>query len=357
VDGDKIDDAPTYSETYNATWDAPDFIWVVDHLPFSDVFKGIAISLLAGLLPTIVYMGVLYWSDRYEKEPLSLLAAALLWGAIPALFVAVVVHIFFRIPFELLGPQAIEAIQIGVITPLVEELLKGLIIVFIAWRYRLEFDNVHDGIIYGAMVGFGFAMTGNIVSYLGAFVVRGYAGLGYAIFVEGLLFGLNHALYSAIFGAGVGYARLSKKRIKRWAIPLVTFALAVFSNALHGMAIQNTIGFNLFTVALTWIGLWGTVGVIIWSLNRQKHTLETELVEELPVEIYRVVISQRLRRKYLWLALRQGGYRGWQRLRYKYQQCAELAFKKMQHRRFPDDSAVYEEMLRLQKLVHGLEFE
>ena len=72
---------------------------------------------------------------------------------------------------------------------------------------------------------------------------------------------------------------------------------------------------------------------------------------------FRLLVILIMSGKYLWLALRQGGYRGWQRLRYKYQQCAELAFKKMQHRRFPDDSAVYEEMLRLQKLVHGLEFE
>jgi RsiW-degrading membrane proteinase PrsW (M82 family) len=302
-------------------------------------------------------MGALYWSDRYEKEPLSLLSAALLWGAIPALLVAVTIRLFFKLPVELLGPQAIEAIQIGVITPLLEEFLKGMIIVFIAWRYRLEFDNVHDGIIYGAMVGFGFAMTGNIVSYLGAFLLRGYAGLSYTIFMEGVLFGLNHALYSAVFGTGLGYARLVKNRVKRRIAPTITFMLAVFANALHKLALQNSLGINVLSVVITWAGLLGTVAVIIWSLRRQQHTLETELVGELPEEFYRVVISQRLRRRDLWRALQREGYTGWVRLRQMYQQCAELAFKKNQYRRFPDDTDVSEEVFRLQKVIQTLIFE
>ena len=357
INGEDIDIMPTSSETYQSTWDAPDLIWVAGKLPASDVVKGVTISLLAGLLPTIIYLGALYWSDQYEKEPVSLLAAALLWGAIPALLVAVTFRLFFKLPVELLGPQAIEAIQIGVMTPFLEEFLKGVIIIFIAWRYRLEFDNVHDGIIYGAVVGFGFSMTGNIVSYLGAFLFRGFAGLSNMIFVEGMLFGLNHALYSAIFGAGVGYARLEKNRLKRYTVPLITFLLAVSANALHKMAIQNFVGFNLFSVVITWIGLFGTLALIIWSLRRQHHTLEVELQTELPEELYQAVISQRLRRRELWKALRREGYPSWQRLRYKYQQCAELAFKKMQYRRFPEDTAVREEMLRLQKLVHKLVFE
>jgi RsiW-degrading membrane proteinase PrsW (M82 family) len=354
LSGENIEIKPTSSETFNATWDAPDLIWAAGHLPASDVVKGVTISLLAGLIPTIIYLAALYWSDQYEKEPISLLSAALFWGAIPALLIAVAFRLFFRLPFELLGPKAIEAIQIGVFTPFLEEFLKGVIIIFIAWRYRLEFDNVHDGIIYGAVVGFGFSMTGNIVSYLGAFLLRGFAGLSNTIFIEGVLFGLNHALYSAIFGAGVGYARLAKNQTKRYAVPMLTFLLAVTANPLHKIAVHNFLGFNVFSVVITWIGLLGIIALIIWSLRRQRHIMEVELVGEIPEGLYRVVISQRLRRRDLWRALRREGYAGWRRLRYKYQQCAELAFKKMQHQRFPDDRDVLDEMLRLQNLVENL---
>lgn len=177
------------------------------------------------------------------------------------------------------------------------------------------------------------------------------------IFVEGVLFGLNHALYSAIFGAGVGYARLEKDREKRVIVALIAFLLAVFANATHTLAIQSFIGFTLFSVVITWIGLFGTVALILWSLRRQERTLKVELVGELPDAFYEEVISQRLRRRNLWRALRSEGYLGWQNLRYKYQQCAELAFKKMQSRRFPEDTDVHAEMLRLQKLVLELVIE
>ena len=34
------------------------------------------LSILAAVLPTILYVGIIYWVDRYEKEPWWLLAAA-----------------------------------------------------------------------------------------------------------------------------------------------------------------------------------------------------------------------------------------------------------------------------------------
>ena len=73
-------------------------VWVAGILPITDVLRGVTIAILAGLIPTIVYAAALFWFDRYEKEPARLLAAAFVWGAIPALLVAVVVRIFFQLP-------------------------------------------------------------------------------------------------------------------------------------------------------------------------------------------------------------------------------------------------------------------
>jgi RsiW-degrading membrane proteinase PrsW (M82 family) len=345
------------TEVETVTWDAPDLVWLAGILPASDVIKGVTISLLAGLLPTLLYVGVLYWADRYEKEPKRLLAAAFLWGAMPALLVAIAVRIFFQLPVNLLGPEAIEAVRAGLVAPLVEEVLKGAAIIFIAVRYRLEFDNVLDGIIYGAMVGFGFAMTGNTLSYLGAFLLRGFGGLSSTIFVEGVLYGLNHALYSALFGAGLGYARLARHRWQRWSIPLVAFVLAVVSHALHNLAIRNAVGLNPLTVAATWAGVLVIVVVIFWSLKRQRRCLVTELVGEVPDEVYRTLTIRGGRTQAQWQALWREGLRGWRRVRHTHHQCAELASKKMQHRRRPDELGLLEEVGRLRKKVRMLSVE
>jgi RsiW-degrading membrane proteinase PrsW (M82 family) len=342
------------TEAETVTWDAPDLVWLAGVLPASDVLRGVTMSLLAGLLPTFLYVGTLYWADRYEKEPKRLLAAAFLWGAIPALLVAIAVRLFFRLPVDLLGPEAIEAVRVGLAAPLVEEALKGVAVIFIAVRYRLEFDNVLDGIIYGAMVGFGFAMTGNTLSYLGAFLLRGFGGLSSTIFVEGVLYGLNHALYSALFGAGLGYARLAQQRWQRWSIPLAAFVLAVVSHALHNLAIRNAVGLNPLTMAATWAGVLVIVVVIVWSLKRQQRCLVAELVSEVPDEVYRTLTIRGGRSRAQWRALWREGLRGWRRVRRIHQQCAELAFKKMQHRQRPDEPGLLEEVGRLRKEVKVL---
>lgn len=342
---------PTSSSTEPATWDAPDLVWIAGLLPASDVIKGIAISLLAGVIPTLLYTGLIYWNDRYEKEPKALLATAFFWGAIPAILITIVVEIFFQLPVELIGPQAIEAVRLGVITPIAEETLKGIVILYIARRYRREFDNVLDGIVYGAMVGFGFAMTGNILSYLGAFFLRGFSGLSLTIFIEGLLFGFNHALYSAFFGAGLGYSRLTQNRVRQWTIPIASFVLAIGINALHNLAIRNIIGFNLASILLPWAGLVVIVVVMFWSLRRQQQTLVTELIGEIPDQLYETITNNRKRSKSLRQAFSNDGFKGWRDLRYKYQLCAELAFKKIQSRRFPDEHGIITETNKLRREI------
>jgi RsiW-degrading membrane proteinase PrsW (M82 family) len=345
---------PTSSSIDSATWDAPDLVWIAGLLPASDIIKGVVISLLAGVIPALLYTGLMYWSDRYEKEPKALLATAFFWGAIPALLITIVVEIFFQVPVELIGPQAIEAVRLGVINPIVEEILKGMVILYIARRYRREFDDVLDGIIYGAMVGFGFAMTGNILSYLGAFFLRGFSGLNLTIFIEGLLFGFNQALYSAIFGAGLGYARLTLNRVRRWVVPMACLILAIGINAFHSLAMRNIIGFNLATILLPWAGLIVIIAVMFWSLKRQHQTLVTELIDEIPNELYKTVTDTVKRNKSLRQAFFQNGIKKWRELRYQYQLCAELAFKKMQNKRFPEEQGIMTEIndLRRELLEH-----
>jgi hypothetical protein len=227
------------------------------------------------------------------------------------------------------------------------------VVIFIALRYRLEFDSVLDGIIYGAMVGIGFAMTGNTVSYLGAFLLRGFDGLSSTIFAQGVVYGLNHALYTALFGAGLGYARLARERWQRWAVPLSAFVLAVGCHALHNLAIHRTIGLNPLTVAVTWVGVLLIVLVIVWSLRRQQRSLAAELAGEVPDEVYRALTVRGGRERAQWQALREGGLRAWRRARRLHQQCAELATKKMQHRRRPDEPCLQEEIERLRATVRS----
>jgi len=127
---------------------------------------------------------VLYYADRYEKEPLRLVLSAFFWGAWPAFAIGLVVVLVFRLPVELWGRDAVEAVRMGLLAPVIEELVNGAVLIVIMFRFRHEIDSVHDGIIYGAAVGLGFAMTANMLSYMGGFLTHGFVELQRKVFAE-----------------------------------------------------------------------------------------------------------------------------------------------------------------------------
>ncbi len=53
-----------------------------------DLFGVILLASALALVPTLVYALLVWWLDRYEKEPLPLLVVAFLWGAVPAVILA-----------------------------------------------------------------------------------------------------------------------------------------------------------------------------------------------------------------------------------------------------------------------------
>jgi len=346
--------SPVSTEILAATWDAPDVIWMASLLPGSEVVKGLVISLLASWLPSFLLLGVLYWVDRYEKEPLSLLATAFLWGAIPTFILAILMRLFLRLPPGTLEVLSLDAIRPDLVESLVEEMLKGSVVILIAVRYRREFDDVLDGMIYGGVVGIGFAMNANIISYIGSFLTRGFAGFSLMILVEGLLYGLNHAFYSAIFGAGLGYARLSTEKWRRWAIPFMAFWLAVLIHTGHNLAIRYAIGLNLISVALTLVGAMAVAALLVYSLRKQRRCLQVELANELPKNLYQIVTQPGERTRAQWRTLRHQGLKAWKKSRYLYRLCAEFAFKRMQARIFPQEEKIAMEVKSLREEIKVL---
>lgn len=347
-DGDVLASADQI-DTLPAIWDAPDLVWIGEILPFPDLMRGLSIIFFAGAFPALVYVTLLYRSDRYEKDPRRLLAAAVFWGALPALVVALLVQVFFDLPADLLGPEAIEAVRAGLVAPVIEESFKGLAVLYIARRYRREFDNVLDGIIYGASAGMGYAMTANILSYLGAFVLKGYAGLDTTLFLEGLIYGLNSAFYTAVFGAGLGFARLRQDRFGRVGIPVLSFLGAVLLNGLHKWFLRSATGVNLTILVLTLAGLIVLVVAIGWSLRRQRNCIRDELRDELPSRLYLTFVMPGARAHLHWQSWQRGGWRAWRSARRFYTLGVELAFKKMQYRLFPEEIEIGAEAKGLRK--------
>ena len=133
------------------------------------------IGMLAATLPLPVYVGLALWIDRYESEPLWMLATAFFWGALVAVFIALLFNTASSVMVAVVTESEATGEAFGAVisAPLVEETAKAIILFIFFFAKRDEFDGVVDGIVYAAMVGLGFAMTENIQYYGRAAFAKG----------------------------------------------------------------------------------------------------------------------------------------------------------------------------------------
>ncbi len=189
-----------------------------------------ALTVSATLL--VIVVALVWWIDRYDREPIHLVAMVFLWGAsaAPLISVAAVSAVTGLLagvdPTRLIG-----LIGVGVETPLIEELAKGVGILLVV-IFSSKFDNPTDGVVYGTAAGLGFAVTENVIYGMGAGI--SYDKLsGIALLLGGrtLLSAGVHALASAAFGGFVGHAVLTARKWGRAAWTATGLAAAV---TIHG---------------------------------------------------------------------------------------------------------------------------
>jgi len=293
------------------------------------------ISILAAVIPTIVYVLVLWWFDRYEREPRRLLLSAFFWGALPAVILAVVAEEVLGIPAGALGEMGSELVSSSFFAPMIEELAKGLAVFAIFLLFRREFDGVLDGIIYGATIGFGFAMTENVFYFMSSLDKSGVEGLTFVVLMRAVVFGLNHALFTSVFGAALGYARTARAGGQRALVPMLGLLVAMFLHGLHNLfAVLTSI--TCFSLLLGLISDWAGVLVIFVVMalawQQEKRWISTHLKPEvdnglLTQEEYDMIRSYRNRviaRWQAWSRLERSTAR---RLSKLSQLATELAFK------------------------------
>jgi len=292
------------------------------------------ISILAAVIPTVVYVFVLWWFDRYEREPRRLLFSAFFWGAVPAVLLAVVAEEVLGIPAGALGAMGSELVSSSFLAPLFEEVAKGLAVFAIFLLFRCEFDDVLDGIIYGATVGF-FAMTENVFYFLSSLESSGVEGLSFLVLMRAAVFGLNHALFTAIFGATLGYARTAKSGGLRVLVPVLGLLGAMFLHGVHNLfAVLTSV--TCFSLLLGLLSDWGGVLVIFVVIalawQQEKRWISTNLQPEVDNGLltqaeYDMIRSYRNRLKARWQAWSRGDFGAARQLGKLSQLATELAFK------------------------------
>ncbi len=318
----------------------------------------LAIGVVLAALPVGPVIASFLWLDRYEPEPVRLLAIAFGWGALVATAAALVLQTLDQ--FVLGTPDNWSA---AIVAPVTEEAAKGLFILMLLWFRRRVIDGVLDGIVYAGLVGVGFAFTENIL-YLGGAYMGGHGdpgGLGSAtgLFVlRGILSPFAHPLFTSFIGLGVGFAVVSKHRVWRFLAPLIGYVVAVAAHASWNASAFFGGGQTfLLTYVLVMVPAFLLlVGFAVWARKREGRMLTRSLSDcahrgllgaaEVPW-LVRLSARRASRR----LALRSGGPTAERVMREYQQQAIELGFL---HDRYLRGTAPSDFAERGSAMVHRL---
>jgi RsiW-degrading membrane proteinase PrsW (M82 family) len=319
------------------------------------------VAILGALIPTIFYVLFVWWLDRFEKEPIWLLTLSFLWGAVPAAILAVIFEVIFDLPLTFLGEESLAAnlISASISAPLVEESVKGIALIGLVFLFRHEFDDVLDGIIYGAMIGFGFAFTENTLGYFLPILSQEGMSAGLInILMRTVLFGVNHAFWTGLVGATVGYARLSRDWVRRLLAPIAGWSLAVVLHGIHNAGatlIEQTVCLSLgVSLVVDWGGVLLLLAVAVLTIRREGQWIERGLVEEvrrgaLSPQEFDLLRSAHRRFRVRWQARSRGGRAASLIVGRYFQAATELAFRKQHLRLLGDEGGTMAEIQRLRQ--------
>ena len=313
------------------------------------------IAFLMGFVPAFLMAGLIYWLDRYEKEPIKLLGAAFFWGAVLAAGGAFVVNTLVGIGIYLLtGSDSVANLTTAsLIAPFVEEALKGSAVLLVFLAFRSEFDSILDGIIYAAITALGFAASENVLYiYQDGYLQNGWQGLWQMVLIRDVVVAWQHPFFTAFTGIGLAVARLNKSMAVKVIAPVAGYLVAVLTHSFHNTFTDFVGGLEGFTLGslIDWFGWSVMVLFIAYMILRERGLLKRQLNEEVAGGI---ISQSQYMRALSPLTMSTAYLTGGKSAAQFYRLCGELAHKKEQLLRFGDErgNTALIEALRSQLIV------
>ncbi|RJL36116.1 PrsW family intramembrane metalloprotease [Bailinhaonella thermotolerans] len=239
-----------------------------------------ALALVLALAPVPVLLAGVLALDRLEPEPRRDLVFAFAWGAGVAVLFAGLLNslgVLYLTRVEHLDIAGAQNIGATLGAPLVEETLKGLVLLGLLRFRRQELDGPTDGIIYASMVGLGFAMSENVSYYVKAIVDGGAGELAATVILRGVISPLAHPLFTSMTGIAVAYA--AQRRTGRAPIILAGLAAAMF---LHGLWNGMASYLGIVGLAFAYLVLALILGALIWVVVAERRRVVHLILAYLP---------------------------------------------------------------------------
>lgn len=226
----------------------------------------VLVGVVLATVPALIWLGVFYAQDRLEPEPKLFILGIFILGALLAQAVGMpLVRDVFRVqewlPYH--GPW-IDLLGSILVIGFIQEYLKYAGVRFTVFN-SAEFDERVDGIIYGAVIGLGFATLLHIDYVIGSGGVRLDVGV-----IHIVVNALAHASFAGVSGYFLGRAKFED--MPAWWLPAgVTLAAVlngVVSFLLQEVSVQGLQFTPEYGLILATVVSGGTFAVLFFLVRR-----------------------------------------------------------------------------------------
>ena len=262
---------------------------------------------IVALIPLLVIIALVRWIDRWEPEPILFYVLSLGWGAGVSVYLAFEGNKWWAKEMKkwLLenrqlslqdggirnikgdgGPLLFEILQTAVGAGIVEEGVKGLGILLMFIFLKKYINGPIDGMIYGTLIGAGFAFTENILYFAKADVkntVIKQSGIDMSqdvleqtIVIRAVASPFVHPICTAITGLLIGLAA-TQRLSSLFVLPLglAGYAMAAGLHASHNFSAIIRIAEDTWTRILIQIPVYiSAIAMIIVVKNLQRTTVK-----------------------------------------------------------------------------------
>jgi protease PrsW len=215
------------------------------------------------ILPTIFWIWFFRSLDKKDPEPKKLLFKVFRFGfgaLLLAFFVELAIdRTFFFDSLQLMelnldaalkGKDLIFVLLSFFLAGPIEELLKYLALKWAIFKNR-EFNQIADGIVYGTVLGLGFAFIENTGYFFDSFATLNTAGFVAVMTVRGVMTTMLHVLATGIVGLFVARSKFIAKEHQ-----FGVYKGVLIASLLHGL--YNVLAFSV-------LGMVANVGLIFFA--------------------------------------------------------------------------------------------
>lgn len=183
------------------------------------------LPIILAILPAIFFILLIYFKDKYSREPIKYLIFAFILGMISTLPASLLENLIFS-NIKLDIPLEISAfVEAFFFVAFIEEGIKFLMFRWFIWP-KNYFDEPIDGVVYMVAIGMGFAFLENF-----AFIFNDLSNVWSIALMRALMPTPAHFIFAVAMGYYFGYAKFNFVRKKK-KLMLYGFLITFLS---HGM--------------------------------------------------------------------------------------------------------------------------